>query len=270
MRRYLRWIIGLVDSDTLPLNVSREMLQMHGSLKTIKKKLVRKALDMIRKIADSQTEVLEADGGGWHTGPVECTAPCPQAVTILEKYIDLHTKDMHCTCAACDTKAEQCGTLRRAQTLMPGGFATQAEEEEEEKKKDKAEKDDEDAEAGASSSPLRNPAGQGLQCLQQMACWKGLLHNTKLILSHTLHPGCSQGGGAGGADGVRQAVEGVWEGHQDGHRRGQQQPQPPGQAAARVHQQEPRQAGVARDVRRPHEARPEAHLLRRRCALWPL
>ena len=58
MRRYLRWIIGLVDSDTLPLNVSREMLQMHSSLKTIKKKLVRKALDMIRKIADSQTEVL--------------------------------------------------------------------------------------------------------------------------------------------------------------------------------------------------------------------
>ena len=58
--RYLRWIIGLVDSDTLPLNVSREMLQMHSSLKTIKKKLVRKALDMIRKIADSQTEVLAA------------------------------------------------------------------------------------------------------------------------------------------------------------------------------------------------------------------
>ena len=47
-----------MDSDTLPLNVSREMLQMHSSLKTIKKKLVRKALDMIRKIADSQTEVL--------------------------------------------------------------------------------------------------------------------------------------------------------------------------------------------------------------------
>ena len=33
--------MGLVDSDTLPLNVSREMLQAHSSLKTIKKKLVR-------------------------------------------------------------------------------------------------------------------------------------------------------------------------------------------------------------------------------------
>jgi HSP90 family molecular chaperone len=35
------------------------MLQMHSSLKTIKKKIVRKALDMIRRIADSQTEVPE-------------------------------------------------------------------------------------------------------------------------------------------------------------------------------------------------------------------
>ena len=43
---------GLVDSDSLPLNVSREMLQQHSSLKTIKKKLVRKALDMIRRLAD--------------------------------------------------------------------------------------------------------------------------------------------------------------------------------------------------------------------------
>jgi heat shock protein beta len=66
MPRYLRWLVGLVDSDTLPLNVSREMLQAHSSLKTIKKKLVRKALDMIRKIADAQTaaEAEEKDEDG--------------------------------------------------------------------------------------------------------------------------------------------------------------------------------------------------------------
>lgn len=39
--RYLAWLLGLVDSDTLPLNVSRELLQQHGSLRTIKKKLAR-------------------------------------------------------------------------------------------------------------------------------------------------------------------------------------------------------------------------------------
>lgn len=54
--KYLNFLKGLVDSDTLPLNVSREMLQQHSSLKTIKKKLVRKALDMIRKIAEEDPD----------------------------------------------------------------------------------------------------------------------------------------------------------------------------------------------------------------------
>ncbi|KAJ6352081.1 hypothetical protein OIU76_001321 [Salix suchowensis] len=54
--KYLNFLMGLVDSDTLPLNVSREMLQQHSSLKTIKKKLIRKALDMIRKIADEDPD----------------------------------------------------------------------------------------------------------------------------------------------------------------------------------------------------------------------
>ena len=56
---------GIVDSDTLPLQVSRENLQQHAALKTIKKKLVRKALDMIRKLADAETdfEAEDADSG---------------------------------------------------------------------------------------------------------------------------------------------------------------------------------------------------------------
>ncbi|KAI7727478.1 hypothetical protein M8C21_002120 [Ambrosia artemisiifolia] len=54
--KYLMFLMGLVDSDTLPLNVSREMLQQHDSLKTIKKKLIRKALDMIRKLAEEDPD----------------------------------------------------------------------------------------------------------------------------------------------------------------------------------------------------------------------
>ncbi|CAL5205799.1 unnamed protein product [Lathyrus oleraceus] len=54
--KYLSFLIGLVDSDTLPLNVSREMLQQHSSLRTIKKKLIRKALDMIRKLAEEDPD----------------------------------------------------------------------------------------------------------------------------------------------------------------------------------------------------------------------
>ncbi|CAJ0930776.1 unnamed protein product, partial [Mesorhabditis belari] len=54
MPKYLSFIRGIVDSDDLPLNVSRENLQQHKLLKVIKKKLVRKVLDMIKKLEGEQ------------------------------------------------------------------------------------------------------------------------------------------------------------------------------------------------------------------------
>lgn len=54
MPKYLSFIKGIVDSDDLPLNVSRENLQQHKLLKVIKKKLVRKVLDMIKKLDGEQ------------------------------------------------------------------------------------------------------------------------------------------------------------------------------------------------------------------------
>lgn len=54
MPNYLAFIQGIVDSDDLPLNVSRETLQQHKLIKIIKKKLVRKVLDMLKKIPDDE------------------------------------------------------------------------------------------------------------------------------------------------------------------------------------------------------------------------
>ena len=54
--RYLNFIKGVVDSDDLPLNVSRETLQQHKILKVMSKKVVRKALEMLKKLASGKTE----------------------------------------------------------------------------------------------------------------------------------------------------------------------------------------------------------------------
>lgn len=49
--RYLGFVRGVVDSDDLPLNVNRETLQESKILQIIKKKLVRKAIEMIKTFA---------------------------------------------------------------------------------------------------------------------------------------------------------------------------------------------------------------------------
>lgn len=56
MPSYLNFIRGVVDSDDLPLNVSRETLQQHKLIKVIKKKLVRKVLDALKKIPEADYE----------------------------------------------------------------------------------------------------------------------------------------------------------------------------------------------------------------------
>lgn len=61
--RYLSFLKGIVDSDTLPLSVSRETLQAHASLKVIKKKLVRKVLDTLKRLSDAQKDYEKAEKG---------------------------------------------------------------------------------------------------------------------------------------------------------------------------------------------------------------
>merc|ERR1719391_1628836 len=61
MPSYLSFVRGVVDSDDLPLNVSRETLQQNKLLKVIKKKLVRKTLDMIKKIAPEKYPAFWAE-----------------------------------------------------------------------------------------------------------------------------------------------------------------------------------------------------------------
>lgn len=54
--RWLRFVKGVVDSDDLPLNVSRELLQDSRVVQTIKKQVVKQTLDMLARLAEDDND----------------------------------------------------------------------------------------------------------------------------------------------------------------------------------------------------------------------
>ncbi|KNA14006.1 hypothetical protein SOVF_111400 [Spinacia oleracea] len=54
--RYLSFVKGVVDSDDLPLNVSREILQESRVVRIMRKRLVRKTFDMVQELSESENK----------------------------------------------------------------------------------------------------------------------------------------------------------------------------------------------------------------------
>ena len=76
--RYLTFVRGVVDSNDLPLNVSREILQESRVVRVMRKRLVRKTMDMLKEIADRDNDdyatFWDAFGRNLKLGVIEDTA----------------------------------------------------------------------------------------------------------------------------------------------------------------------------------------------------
>ncbi|MHC5068058.1 MAG: molecular chaperone HtpG [Planctomycetota bacterium] len=55
---YLRFVKGVVDSDDLPLNVSREILQENAVVTKLRKQVVKRVLDHLLKLAENEPETF--------------------------------------------------------------------------------------------------------------------------------------------------------------------------------------------------------------------
>lgn len=75
MPSYLRFVRGIVDSNDLPLNVSREILQNNHVIDSIRSACTRRVLDMLEKLAQDDKEkyqqFLQAFGQVLKEGPAE-------------------------------------------------------------------------------------------------------------------------------------------------------------------------------------------------------
>ena len=65
---WLRFVKGVIDSDDLPLNVSREMLQDSAITRSIRKQVIKKTLDRLKTFANDDAEAYDSFWQGF--GPV--------------------------------------------------------------------------------------------------------------------------------------------------------------------------------------------------------
>ena len=94
MPRYFRFIRGVIDANSLPLNVSREILQQSKQISTIKSGAVKKVLGLLENLAKNETEKYEtfwsAFGNVIKEGPIEDFANKDRIAKLL-RFASTHT-----------------------------------------------------------------------------------------------------------------------------------------------------------------------------------
>ncbi|MDD1637255.1 MAG: molecular chaperone HtpG [Methylococcaceae bacterium] len=94
MPRYLRFIRGIIDANSLPLNVSREILQQSKQISSIKSGAVKKVLGMLENLAKNEPEKYETFWSQFGTvikeGPIEDHSNKARVAKLL-RFASTHT-----------------------------------------------------------------------------------------------------------------------------------------------------------------------------------
>jgi len=114
--RYLNFVRGVVDSDDLPLNVSREQLQQNKIMKVISKKLVRKVLELMKRLAkegdgDDEDEEKDDDEDKEDKGEKEEKADKKDEETTWEKFWKEFNKNLKMGCYEDDSNRSKLSKL---------------------------------------------------------------------------------------------------------------------------------------------------------------
>jgi molecular chaperone HtpG len=87
MPHYLRFVRGIVDTNALPLNISREILQDNPTIAKLRAALVKRVLDLIEKLAKDEPEKYEKFWGQFGNvikeGPAEDFANREKVAKLL-------------------------------------------------------------------------------------------------------------------------------------------------------------------------------------------
>jgi len=127
MPNYLRFVRGIVDTNALPLNISREILQEHPTIPKLRSALIRHVLDLLDKLAQEEQEKYakfwEQFGAVLKEGPAEDFTNRERIAKLL-RFSSTHTNTATQTVALADYVQRMKANQKKIYYIVADNFNT--------------------------------------------------------------------------------------------------------------------------------------------------